>query len=211
MTEQNSDEAQDDKQTEQESQPDSEANDNEEGIHHDNPDDLNQPWENEYDKGRRLITVPVLGTALAVVNRHSRRSNRVHHRHIRRTSSEPRHTSSRRPNSATSPHTTVPLPRRRTGRPTGHIQAGGIRLLRHHHGRRKLQHQRHPRLTNPAGVLVPLVTLLPAGVARSTGTLPTKTQGSRRRNSGRHSVQHHQGQRGTIRVGTRPDLQQHLR
>ena len=67
MTEQNSDEAQDDKQTEQESQPDSEANDNEEGIHHDNPDDLNQPWENEYDKGRRLITVPVLGTALAVV------------------------------------------------------------------------------------------------------------------------------------------------
>ena len=68
MTEQNSDEAQDGKQTEQESQPDSEANDNEEGIHHDNPDDLNQPWENrEYDEGRRLITVPVLGTALAVV------------------------------------------------------------------------------------------------------------------------------------------------
>ena len=68
MTEQNSDEAQNDKQTEQESQPDSEANDNEEGIHHDNPDDLNQPGENnEYDEGRRLITVPMLGTALAVV------------------------------------------------------------------------------------------------------------------------------------------------
>ena len=68
MTEQNSDEAQDDKQTEQKSRPDSEANDSEEGIHHNNPDDLNQPWENrEYDEGRRLITVPVLGTALAVV------------------------------------------------------------------------------------------------------------------------------------------------
>ena len=68
MTEQNSDEAQDGKQTEQESQPHSEANDNGEGTQRDNPDDLNQPWENrEYDEGRRLITVPVLGTALAVV------------------------------------------------------------------------------------------------------------------------------------------------
>ena len=67
MTQQNPD-AQDDKQTEQESQPDSEANDNGEGTQRDNPDDLNQPWENrEYDEGRRLITVPVLGTALAVV------------------------------------------------------------------------------------------------------------------------------------------------
>ena len=68
MTQPNSDEAQDDKQTEQESQPDSDANNNGAGIHHDNPDDLNHHWEDdEHDEGRRLITVPVLGTALAVM------------------------------------------------------------------------------------------------------------------------------------------------
>ena len=65
MTQQNSDETQDDKQTEQKPQPpDSDANGNGE-IHHDNPDDLNHHWED--DEGRRLITVPVLGTALAIV------------------------------------------------------------------------------------------------------------------------------------------------
>ncbi len=66
MTQQNSDEAQEDRPAEQESQPDSDANDNGEGIQHDNPDNPNHRRENEYDEGRRLITVPVLGTALAV-------------------------------------------------------------------------------------------------------------------------------------------------
>ena len=63
MTQQNSDEAQEDRPAEQESQPDSDANDNGEGIQNYNPDHRR---ENEYDEGRRLITVPVLGTALAV-------------------------------------------------------------------------------------------------------------------------------------------------
>ena len=68
MTQQNSDEAQEDRPAEQESQPDSDANDNGEGTHHDDTADRNHRWENnEYDEGRRLITVPVLGTALAVV------------------------------------------------------------------------------------------------------------------------------------------------
>ena len=64
MTQQNPDEAQEDRPAEQESQPDSDAN--EEGIQHDNPDNPNHRRENEYDEGRRLITGPVLGTALAV-------------------------------------------------------------------------------------------------------------------------------------------------
>ena len=68
MTQQNSNEAQDNTEKEQESQPDSDPTDNQDGIHDDNPDGQDYRWEdNEHDEGRRLITVPMLGTALAVV------------------------------------------------------------------------------------------------------------------------------------------------
>ena len=74
MTQQNSNEAQDNSQEEQESQPDSDPTDNQDGTHDDNPDGQDHRWEdndhnedNEHDEGRRLITVPMLGTALAVV------------------------------------------------------------------------------------------------------------------------------------------------
>ncbi len=74
MTQQNSNEAQDNTEKEQESQPDSDPTDNQDGSHDDNPDGQDYRWEdndhnedNEHDEGRRLITVPILGTALAVV------------------------------------------------------------------------------------------------------------------------------------------------